>query len=270
MRKWWHSRRFDLFDLMEVCVAVVLAVVVAWSLGVTRPRVSWTERSIEEDVRSLARTYGPQRYSENAEEWIIRDFFKDRREAFFVDVGANHYRLGSTTYYLESRLGWSGIAVEPQRSFQADYAKHRKNTRFFPFFAADVSDSAATLYMADRTTAVASSERDFTEQFGSKVSAVKVPTIALSDLLDRLRITRVDFLSIDVELSEPRVLAGFDIDRFNPALVCIEAHPTVRQQILNYFATHGYVLCGRYLRADIQNLYFAPLGSSGQAGKAAS
>jgi hypothetical protein len=41
--------------------------------------------------------------------------------------------------------------------------------------------------------------------------------------------------------------------------VCIEAQPLVRQQILNYFADHGYVLLGRYLRADTWNLYFAPL-----------
>jgi hypothetical protein len=32
----------------------------------------------------------------------------DRREGVFVDIGANHYRDASKTYYLETRLGWSG------------------------------------------------------------------------------------------------------------------------------------------------------------------
>jgi hypothetical protein len=54
-------------------------------------------------------------------------------------------------------------------------------------------------------------------------------------------------------------LAGFAIDRFRPTLVCIEAHPQVRQQILDYFARHGYVAVGRYLRVDHDNLYFIPL-----------
>ena len=85
-----------------------------------------------------------------------------------------------------------------------------------------------------------------------------MPAIRLTDLLDRAGVSTFDFLSVDVELAEPKVLAGFDIDRFRPALVCIEAHPQVRQQILDYFAAHGYVLMGRYLRADLQNLYFAP------------
>ena len=40
------------------------------------------------------------------------------------------------------------------------------------------------------------------------------------------------------------MLAGFDIARFKPALVCIEAHPEVRQAILDYFAARHYVLIG--------------------------
>ena len=54
-------------------------------------------------------------------------------------------------------------------------------------------------------------------------------------------------MSIDIELWEPKALAGFDIDRFKPKLVCIEAHQQVRQQILDYFAHHRYVVVGKYL-----------------------
>jgi hypothetical protein len=65
---------------------------------------------------------------------------------------------------------------------------------------------------------------------------------------------------MDIELSEPKALAGFDIRRFKPQLVCIEAHPEVRQQILDYFAANRYVIIGKYLRADDKNLYFMPQG----------
>ena len=64
---------------------------------------------------------------------------------------------------------------------------------------------------------------------------------------------------MDIELSEPKALAGFDIGRFRPGLVCIEAHDEVRQQILDYFARSGYVIVGKYLAADENNLYFMPL-----------
>jgi hypothetical protein len=64
---------------------------------------------------------------------------------------------------------------------------------------------------------------------------------------------------MDIELAEPAALRGFSIERFRPALVCVEAHPEVRQQILDYFAAHNYTVVGKYLRADLDNLWFAPL-----------
>jgi hypothetical protein len=105
---------------------------------------------------------------------------------------------------------------------------------------------------------VASETRDLTERWGKDAKEVSAGTIMLNDLLAHLQGSRID-LSIDVELSEPKVLAGLDIERAKPAFVCIEAHPEVRQQILDYFATHRYVIVGKYLRADTRNLYFVPL-----------
>ena len=63
---------------------------------------------------------------------------------------------------------------------------------------------------------------------------------------------------MDIELSEPAALRGFDIGRFRPSLVCIEAHYDVRQPIVDYFAEHDYRIVARYLRADRANLYFEP------------
>ena len=211
------------------------------------------------DGAKLRAAYGPEHYSQFAEEWIIRDFFKDRRGGVFVDVGANHYRDDSTTFYLEERLGWSGLAIEPLGQFAADYKIHRPKTVFLPFFVSDVSDEQARLYVLDSHTVVSSSDNAFTERTGANPREVLVPTIRLNDLLPKQGVTRIDFLSIDIELSEPKALAGFDVDRYRPELVCIEAHDEVRQQILDYFAHHAYVIVGKYLPADRNNLYFTPL-----------
>ena len=39
----------------------------------------------------------------------------------------------------------------------------------------------------------------------------------------------------------------------------LEAHPSVRQQIIEYFSLAHYVILGKYLRADTENLWFAPI-----------
>lgn len=238
--------------------AMILAAGVAFA--VARRGVPADERdALPHGARYLAAAYGPDRYSQFAEEWIIRDFFRDKRGGVFVDVGANHYRDSSTTYYLEKNLEWSGLAIEPLAQFEADYKTHRPRTRFLPFFVSDVSDEQAKLYVLDQHTVVSSSNKAFTERTGANPRELSVPTITLNDLLPRNGIGQFDFLSMDIELSEPKALAGFDIRRFSPELVCIEAHDEVRQFILDYFARNGYVIVGKYLPADEHNLYFTPL-----------
>jgi FkbM family methyltransferase len=217
--------------------------------------VSETTREME----PFRRKYGPNHNSEQEEEWFIRDFFHDRRGGTFVDVGANHYHDSSKTYYLETALGWSGIAIEPQREFAQGYAEHRPRTKFLPFFVSDVSNRTAKLYVLKRESVVSSSNQEFVKGFGTPDEVRDVPTITLDDVLKAEGITHPDFVSIDIELHEPHALKGFDIDRFKPSLVCIEGLAPVRQPILNYFAEHGYVIVGKYVWVDLMNFYFAPL-----------
>lgn len=244
--------RIDLWELF-----LILAVVLAVEHGLRRPQFSEVQSAHEID--EFRRGYGPSHYSEREEEWLIRDFFQDRRGGFFVDVGANHYRTASKTYYLETVLGWSGLAVEPQKEFASDYAKYRPRTRFFPLFVSDASDDIAQLFVVREQSSVASSNEEFVRQFGVPDEVRAVSTVTLTDLLDRQNVTHIDFLSMDIELHEPEALRGFDIDRFKPALVCIEGLSPVRQQILDYFARHGYVLDARYIWVDRENFYFKPL-----------
>ena len=239
---------------------VFFAIWKSWVWGRTDPY--WNPVQSTTEMELLRQRYGPGHYSERQEEWMIRDYFKDRREGVFVDVGANHYQSASKTYYLESKLGWSGLAIEPQREFAADYAKHRPRTKFFPFFVSDVSNETARLHILQKMSMVASSEKDFVEKFGKPGEVREVPTITLTDLLAAEGIKRIDFLSMDIELHEPQALKGFDIQRFKPSLVCIEALLPVRQQILDYFAEHGYVVVGKYVWVDLENLYFAPRGAT--------
>lgn len=259
--------------LLAVAGIVLLVAVGAWALGRAsvevpqptaaraQPAAATPQRAApapQPDYERLKSRYGPTKYSQGIEEWIVRDYFGDRRGGVFVDVGANHYRDASNTFLLEERFNWSGIAIDPQGSYEADYLKHRPRTRFFPFFVSDRSNGTARLYMND-VPLVASADPNFTRHWGANLRSMDAPTITLNDLFDRLKLKRIDFLSIDVELSEPKVLAGLDIDRFRPAFVCIEAHSVVRQKILDYFAAHRYVVVGAYLRADANNLYFTPL-----------
>jgi FkbM family methyltransferase len=167
--------------------------------------------------------YAPDNYSLGNEQIIIRHFFMDRMNGFFVDVGAAHYKEGNNTYYLEERLGWSGIAIDANNEFAEGYLKFRPRTSFFNLFVSDISDKEASFNIVDdnklrdrmRSTAI----KSFVNKW--KSHEIQVPTITLNDLLDRMSIKNIDFLNMDIERWEPRALAGFDIKKYHPDLVCI-------------------------------------------------
>src|SRR4051812_43759671 len=237
------SRRFD---LVELSLVVLLVAVAGWIAGRTRsvPPVPPADTAVDvpSEARALADKYGPARNSEHEEEWVIRDFFGTRRDGVFLDVGANDYKTFSNTYYLETALGWSGIAVEPQRQFAAGYAEFRPRTKFLPFFVSDASNQRAKLYVLSRNPLVTSADKSFTSRYGKDTTELEAPTITLDDLLAAEAVKALDFVSMDIELWEPKALAGFDLERFHPALVCIEAQPEVRQQIIDYFVTRHYTI----------------------------
>jgi FkbM family methyltransferase len=205
-------------------------------------------------------------YSQFDEELIIRDFFQDRRNGFFVDVGAWHARQSSTTYYLEKHLGWSGIAIDAQRTLAAEWARFRPRSLFFAYIVTDHSGGMETLYLSGSVSSVEPTHRAELAEVGlleehaksTPARTVQVETITLNDLLDREGVEEIDFLSMDIEQSEPKALAGFDIKRFKPELVCIEAYRTTREQITSYFESHGYERIETYLAHDPANWYFAP------------
>lgn len=210
-------------------------------------------------------SYG-KRWSQHNEEIVIRDFFEDRRDGFFVDVGAARARKMSTTYYLEKELGWRGLAIDAQDRWRAGYEEHRPNTKFLHVLVTD-EPGEETFYRAkDKPTLSSIEERRAAK--GGEYEAVKMRANTLDRLLDAEGVEKIDFLSMDIEDAEPAALAGFDIQRFAPELVCIEAHAPVREAILAYFTEHGYARIEVYRKYDRTkyhhkgigelNWYFAP------------
>ncbi len=198
-------------------------------------------------------------YSQRKEELVIRHFFRDRRDGFFVDVGSYHWERVSTTAFLEKHLGWSGIAIDAQERFRKGYAKYRPRTQFFSYFVTDHSGTEETLFLAD---GISSADGDWHKQFPGlekfEPKAVSIPTITLNELLEAAGISRINFLSMDIEGGEADALAGFDIEKYRPDLVCIEVTGANAKTVEAYFEEHGYRRLTEYIPQDSFNWYFAP------------
>lgn len=218
----------------------------------------------EDGVSELARTAEVQ-FSQGREEALIRGHFEDARGLVFLDVGSAEPRRISTTFYLESALGWSGIAVDAQREYGPAYAELRPATRFFSYFVSDSDALSTTLYRDSRVPVVASNDEGVAREQvvaavgEANIEALAVETITLNTLLEREGVAHVDFVSLDIEEHEPTALRAFDLQRYAPGLLCIEAHGRTQDAIYEWMVTHGYRRVDSYLAYDSVNWYFEPV-----------
>jgi FkbM family methyltransferase len=232
----------------------VLSAVVANPPGVGSET---SDENSDPELAALVYRYCPVSVSQHFEEVFIRDYFEDRKGGFFLDVGANHYKTQSTTYYMDTALGWHGIAIDAIAEFAEGYAKHRPRTKFFPVFVGDKSDKDVDFFVILNNSRLSTGNKETAEQQGAYEKR-PMKTVTLNSLLDSQKVTKIDLLSMDIELWEPQALAGFDIERFKPELVVIEAHAQVKDKVFSYFAAHNYVEIEKYSKWDGRNVYFIP------------
>jgi FkbM family methyltransferase len=246
-------------------VLVVLVVLGAAALGVgawraAQPRAEARLPGWSAPFEELTAAYGPKLHSQHDEETLVRAFFQDRAGGFFLDVGASHYQHDSTTYYLEQRLGWRGIAVDALEEFRADYERFRPNTLFHAFFVTNEAGAVRDFFKYTRDTRISSGSVDRLRSLprvkDRYIEKVQVPSVTLNQLLAAEQVAKVDFVSIDIEGHEPEALEGFDIDAYRPDLLCVEIQPYTREWIDRYFAAHGYAVIEPYRKVDAVNLYF--------------
>ena len=167
----------------------------------------------------------------------------EKRDGYFVEVGAADGVFLSNTYYLE-RLGWTGILAEPNPRFAEKLKRRRcvvsnlcvssRSDETVPFLNAEMGELSrmATVEFADRHEA----------RRRQGAQEIEVTTITLTDLLERHGAPcTIDYLSVDTEGAELEILAAFDFDRWDVRAFTVEHNNTEAEARLDaLFAARGY------------------------------
>lgn len=197
-----------------------------------------------------------RRYSTFDEELIIREFFQDRMNGFFLDVGCAWPVHANNTYYLEKHLGWKGIAIDALPEYAPDWKKERPDCKFFNYLVTDHSGTSDTFFKSP-DSGLSSTSRSWASAhwlgLSLKPEEVHVRTITLNDLLEREGVAKIDLLAMDLEGHELLALEGIDLDFFQPELVVVESPSDA---VLRHFDEQGYEMLERYVPFDIVNRYF--------------
>lgn len=207
-------------------------------------RLNLAERYRHYTYRSLAKNAGRIEYDQQSvfregyssqcgqDKWLAEVFYPGLREGVFVDIGAHDGISFSNTFYLESSLGWSGLAIEPlpdifQKlsenrtcikvngciSSHTGLAKFRKITGYSEMLSGlvDQYDPRHQARIEEELVA-----------HGGKFEEIPVRCYRLNDLLDQHGIGEVHYLNIDVEGAEYEILQSIDFQAHNIRLCGIE------------------------------------------------
>lgn len=166
-------------------------------------------------------------YSQQSEDIVLLKYFNKKWGGYFVDIGAFHPKTLSNTHLL-TKLGWTGINVEPNPDQFIYFEKKRK--RDINLNVGISLNNDELNYYAFNNPAVNTFDRIHAEKW-SKVNGfnitkeIKIKVQPLADILSRhLAFDRhIDLLTIDVEGLDIEVLKSNDWKKYRPSVILIES-----------------------------------------------
>ena len=172
----------------------------------------------------LSPTKVKRSYSQCAEDLIVKMFLQVDRSlspGFYVDVGCHHPRRGSNTYGFY-KSGWRGVLIdmEDDKVRVAKLARRRDIV-----VQAAVSDRVekVDIYSPGDFSTNATIDAEAAAHHPEYQRLHQIETETLTDVLERCDCpSEFDFLNIDCEGNDFRVLKGLVLDRYAPKVICIE------------------------------------------------
>lgn len=140
-------------------------------------------------------------YSQNNEEKFILDYFRDKTNGKFIDIGAFHATHFSNTRALYER-GWGGVLVEPAPSNYAAIAEAYKDEPRIQVLNFAVGEPAGMIdFYESNGDAVGTTDEGHMTKWGNagvKYTKIQVPQMGVVDFFNQYG-KDCDFLSIDTE-----------------------------------------------------------------------
>ena len=164
-------------------------------------------------------------YAMDNEDTEVLNYFKDKENGFYVDVGCYHPIHRSNTYLLHKK-NWNGINIDTSQ-FSIDLFNHMRPDDLNYNCAISNKNEIISLFYQKELSQLSTTDKDQAETvFQGHIKEKSIQAFTLDEILnrDKFKDVKIDFLDIDVEGADLKVLEGLSFDKFKPELVCIEIH----------------------------------------------
>lgn len=182
--------------------------------------------------------------------WVL-DVLNGKKNGFFIEAGAYNGTSASCTCTLERFLGWRGILVEPIDEFQPGLIKNRPNSIIINKLLSNVHSTERFIYLPDRPALSCSEDAYIIPENNKKIARIHKDKngktdypvkkiwkecVPLEYLLEKYNSPKIiDYLALDIEGSEYKVLHNFPFDKYKIRCITIEG-----QKCDNLLTSKGY------------------------------
>jgi len=174
----------------------------------------------------------PYHSQDGQDKYLVESTFNYKKNGVFFDIGAHDGVSYSNTYYFEKELGWTGICVEPQdENFQA-LVKNRSCLCLhggifdvegeLEFIQVNgPSEMLSGLAQTYDSRHLHRAQREVA-QLGGSIEVVRIKTFRFNEVCAKNNIRHIDFLSIDTEGSEEKIIKSIDFQAIDISVIAVE------------------------------------------------
>ena len=179
------------------------------------------------------------------EDTEILNYFKKKKNGFYVDVGCYHPIHRNNTYLLHKK-DWKGINIDVSQ-FSIDLFNYlRPNDLNYNCAVSNKNETVKIFYQKELSQLSTIENEQAKKVFQGNIKEKEIQAFTLDEILkkDKFKDAKIDFLNIDVEGADFKVLEGLSFDKFKPELICIEIHDKEikESKIYNFLKDKNYNL----------------------------
>ena len=162
-------------------------------------------------------------YAMDGEDTAINVFNKKLEKGFYVDIGAHHPIQRNNTHLLFKK-GWEGINIDVNK-FSIDLFNFLRPEDLNLQIAVSDKDGEISFFYQKKFSQLNTTDKEIAkENFQGNFQEKKVKCQTIKNILDnsKYKNKKIDFLNIDVEGAEMKVLNTLNFKIYDPSLICVE------------------------------------------------
>jgi len=164
-------------------------------------------------------------YAMDNEDIAVLNYFKEKQKGFYVDVGCYHPIHRNNTHLLYKQ-NWNGINIDTSE-FSIDLFNYmRPQDLNYNCAVSNKNETLTLFYQKELSQLSTTVESKAKSAFQGEIKEKKIQAFSLDEILNRGRYknTKIDFLDVDVEGADIKVLQGLSFEKYKPEIICIEIY----------------------------------------------